>query len=60
MEYISLTDKLPDEEGTYKVNIKSANKYRESKAIWTPHVGFVLVDDSLEDGEFIDGWHSKS
>lgn len=56
MEYTNLTNKLPADEGKYKVNIKSGKGYRESTAIWTPHVGFVLIDDSLENDEFIEGW----
>ncbi|MCH4553492.1 MULTISPECIES: hypothetical protein [Aestuariibaculum] len=57
MEYTKLKDQLPEDEGKYNVNIKSGKGFRESIAIWTPHVGFVLIDDSLVNDEYIEGWH---
>lgn len=60
MEYINLKDKLPEDEGKYLVNIKTTHGHRESNAIWTPHVGFVLIDDSLINDEFIEGWLSSN
>ncbi|GAA4300797.1 hypothetical protein [Aestuariibaculum suncheonense] len=57
MEYTDLKDQLPNDEGQYLVKIKTNQGYRESKALWTPHVGFVLIDDSLVNEEHIIAWN---